>query len=70
MFCNDLDELMSLALVERGLDPLTTTGLVGLDQGQGSLKVALTLLDSENEDKENCRAKYSQVIIGHNIYLF
>ena len=46
---------------ERGLDPITTTALVGLDQGQGSLKVALTLVNSNEEEKENQRSTYSQV---------
>ena len=60
VFCSDLDELVTLAVHERGLDPFATTGLVGLDGGQGSLKVALTLVEN-SEDKENKRSKYSQV---------
>ena len=60
MFCSDLDELVTLAVHERGLDPFATTGLVGLDGGQGSLKVALTLVEN-SEDKENKMSKYSQV---------
>ena len=61
---------MSLVILERGFNPGTTTGLVGLDQGQGSLKVALTLLDSQEEDKENHRASYSQVCFysGYNFH--
>ena len=62
MFCLDLDELVSLAIHERGMNPYETTGLVGLDQGQGSLKVGLTLVENnDDEEKENRRSKYSQV---------
>ena len=58
MHCSDLDELVTLAVHGRGLDPFATVGLVGLDQGQGSLEVGLTLVDnSADADKEN---KYSQ----------
>ena len=66
VFFNDLDQLVSLALQERGEDPRDITGLVGLDQGQGSLKVALTLVNNKKEDKENVRSKYSQGVAPKN----
>ena len=52
-----------MTMQERGLDPIDTTALVGLDQGQGSLKVALTLVNNNEEEKENQRSKYSQVFL-------
>ena len=61
MFCNDLDELVCLTINERGLDPSETTVLVGLDQGQGSLKVAVTLVNRKDGDEKQNRSKYSQV---------
>ena len=48
-------------LTERDLLPEQTTGLVGLDQGQGSLKVALTLTENSSERKDVKRSSYSQV---------
>ena len=58
VFCNNLDQLVCLALQERGEDPRDITGLVGLDQGQGSLKVALTLVNKNKDDEESVRSKY------------
>ena len=52
---------MLTTLQERGADPRDTTGLVGLDSGQGSLKVALTLVNHEGAEEDKERAKYSQV---------
>ena len=57
VYCNNLDELVSLTLLERGLTPSTTTGLIGLDQGQGSLKVALTLVSNQCEESESDHEK-------------
>ena len=76
VYCNNLDELVSLTLLERGLTPSTTTGLIGLDQGQGSLKVALTLVSNQGEvsesvrDKENSRrSTYSEGVASKDFKL-
>ena len=66
VFCNDLDQLMCLALQERGEDPRHITGLVGLDQGQGSLKVALTLVNKNQDGEESVRSKYSEGVAPKN----
>ena len=66
IFCNYLDQLVCLALQERGEDPRDITGLVGLDQGQGSLKVALTLVNKNKDDKESVRSKDSEGVAPKN----
>ena len=47
--------------MERGLDPSETTALVVLDHVQGSLKVAVTLVNKMDGDEKQMRSKYSQV---------
>ena len=77
VYCNNLDELVALTLLECGLTPSTTTGLIWLDQGQGSLKVALTLVSNQGEvsesdhDKENSRrSTYSEGVASKDSHPF
>ena len=74
VFCNNCDDLVQEALECRGLNPHESTVLVGLDDGQGILKICTTiqgnigepdsLEDSQGDDSdksERRRSKYSEV---------
>ena len=49
--CKDataVEELIQLVMKERGCNPFNTKGLIGLDDGQGMLKVGFTLIEVRN----------------------
>merc|ERR1711872_1101262 len=49
VFCNDCDSLLKKLLSIREMNPHETTVLVGLDDGQGLLKVCMTVQENKFE---------------------
>ena len=60
VFCNDVDKLVSDMIEHRELDPTTCDVHVGIDGGQGSLKVGATVTDRADSEKSG-RTRYSYV---------
>lgn len=60
MYCTDVEGLVAKVIEERGLSVHSTDLHIGMDLGQGSLKLALILTDRSKEDKTG-RAHYSDV---------
>ena len=68
VFCNDCDILVQQVLTVRGLNPHESTVLVGLDDGQGMVKICATIQGNRPEaDLTNTevadqkRSTYSEV---------
>ena len=63
MFCNNIDELLLRVIKSRGLNPGEIEPLTGLDDGQGFLKIALVVVDpdDDSEKEKGSRCKYSEV---------
>ena len=51
VYCNDISELVLRLLEYRELDPSTTDAKLGLDKGQGSVKVTLSLMERDERVK-------------------
>ena len=47
VFCNDCDSLLKEFMSIREMNPHETTVLVGLDDGQGLLKVCMTVQENK-----------------------
>ena len=60
--CTDIKELVYSTMMMRNMTPDNTAIKVGADDGQGILKITLQLLTKDKVEKEEERAKYSQVI--------
>ena len=60
VFCNDVDKLVSDLIEHRELDPTTCDVHVGIDGGQGSLKVGATVTDRTDTGNSG-RTRYSYV---------
>ena len=58
MFCSDLDKLVSDMISHRNIDPVTSDVKVGIDGGQGMLKVGMTISDRDNTEHVG-RSHYS-----------
>ena len=54
-------------IAESGLDIHKAMVKVGLDGGQGSLKVAATIEECEKEDDDKKRSSYEDVSLNLNI---
>ena len=69
MYCTDVQGLIERVLRERGLSPSSTDVHIGMDGGQGWLKLGLILTD-RSKDITTARASYSEVIafVKHNMY--
>ena len=63
VFCTDCNQLTLDVMAHRGLNSHTCNVHIGLDGGQGMLKVALTITDRLGIEKSD-RASYSEVIIN------
>ena len=62
VFCQNCDELLTLILAERQMNPTDCHVHCGFDSGQGILKIAISVTDKNEVQEESCgRAKYSQV---------
>ena len=51
VYCNDVSQLVIRLLQHRGLDQSTADIKLGLDGGQGSLKVTLSIMDKDKRIK-------------------
>ena len=62
VFAKDTEELACLVMKERNLDPGNTTVQVGIDDGQGLLKVMMSLKESSlgEESVSKKKSKYSE----------
>ena len=61
VFANDVEDLVGLIMEERKLDANHTVGQVGIDDGQGLLKIMLSLKEDEPEPVvKNKKMKYSE----------
>ena len=60
MFCSDPQELLKKIITERNIPMDTVDVHVGLDGGQGWLKVGLIVTDRSKEEVKG-RAHYSEV---------
>ena len=60
MFCSDPQELMKKVITERNIPMDSVDVHVGLDGGQGWLKVGLIVTDRSKEEVKR-RAHYSEV---------
>ena len=62
VYCSDLDELLLRTIQSRGLDHSQVEPLIGVDGGQGFLKVGLILNECQTvEESKGKRSKYSEV---------
>ena len=59
VFCSDLRDLVSHLIAKRGMDPTNSDIHIGIDGGQGSLKVGVTITERDDE-VQNTRSKYYQ----------
>ena len=65
--CTDhssVEELIQTVMKERGYNPYNTRGLVGLDDGQGMLKVGFTLQEVTDEGDDENNLKPDQKGVG------
>ena len=60
MFCSCPDSLVSYLVSQRDMNADTSDVHIGIDGGQGMLKVGLTVTD-RGDRKEDGRSKYSEV---------
>ena len=60
MFCSDTEKLVTDLIASRQIDPKSSDVNVGLDGGQGMLKVGMTITD-RNEAEQSGRSLYSSV---------
>ena len=51
VYCNDISELVLRLLEYRGLDPNTTDAKLGLDKGQGSVKVTVNVVQNRKDTR-------------------
>ena len=78
VICNDCDSLVMKSLSARAMNPHDSTVLVGLDDGQGFLKLCVTIqsnradnldqpdsLEGEGGEALQARAHYSEVGLPH-----
>ena len=62
VYCTDLDELLLRTIQSRGLDHGQVEPLIGVDGGQGFLKIGLILNECQvGEDSRGERSKYTEV---------
>ena len=62
VFCHDSNALVLKVLSERGMDPHSSDVHVGIDGGQGILKLAITATDRKDAIKSSGgRSHYSEV---------
>ena len=62
MFCTEPAHLLAVVLANRGLSPEAVDVHVGIDGGQGWLKLGLSVTD-KTEVNNNGRAHYSEVFL-------
>ena len=67
VFCTEPTDLLAVAMAHRGLSPNDVDAHVGIDGGQGWLKIGLTLT-KRCEINNNKRAKYEEVIFCINVF--
>ena len=72
--CSNVDKLVLELMKRRDLDSNNCDIHIGIDGGQGSLKVGMTVTDREIEETLG-RSKYSEVSLlnlrsHHNFFLF
>ena len=60
VFCSDCNQITLDVITHRGLNPHNCDVHIGLDGGQGMLKVALTITDRLDVEKQG-RATYTEV---------
>ena len=60
VYCTNIEDLIPRIVVERGLSADTTDVHIGMDGGQGWLKLGLILTDRSKEERDG-RARYSEV---------
>ena len=63
VYCNDISELVLRLLEYRELDPSTTDAKLGLDKGQGSVKVTLSIMERDERVKTG-RQTYADGVGG------
>ena len=63
VFAKDVEDLASLIMTERGLTPETSLVQVGIDDGQGLLKVMLSIKE-KNDDVLEVKARKQSMTTG------
>ena len=61
VFANDVEDLAGLIMHECNLEPGTTVGQIGIDDGQGLVKIMMSLKEKDPEEcSKNKKMKYSE----------
>ena len=59
VFAKDVESLAGFIMRERNLDPINTVAQIGIDDGQGAVKIMLSIKEKETPDEnKKKRAKY------------